>query len=169
MDLLTSALVNLTAPPKTTSVLHSAADSAYYSAPNTLSNSVSSPRHMPPGTIHLVVLQYTLTLWNLITPLPTITSSCTISQTANSTRSPSRSSLTLWGQKMILSQLCVSPSEPENRPMVPKSSLTITFCTGRISGGTRMVRMLVRKPGQRRCSGPNEEMTWYFGEKVRYD
>ena len=59
--------------------------------------------------------------------------------------------------------------KPEDRPMVPKSSLIINFRAGTIRGETRMIRMPVRKPGERRCDGPNEEMTWYFGEKVGYN
>ena len=171
VDLLTPALVDLTTPPKTTSVPHSTADSAYYSAPNTLSKSVSPPRHMPPGTINPVVLQNSQD-----SPVPDYSMADYSSKMHDSTDNqfykkfikkkfahPMSAKNDL---KPIMRQVL---QKPEDRPMVTKAYLKINFRTGTIRGETRMVRKPVRKSGERRCDGPNEDMTWYFGPKIGYN
>ncbi|CAZ80554.1 unnamed protein product [Tuber melanosporum] len=171
VDLLTPALVDLTTPPKATSVPHSAADSAYYSAPNTVSKSVSPARHMPPGTIDPVVLKNAQD-----SPAPDYSIADYNSKMHDNTDSqffkkfikkkfthPMSAKNDL---KPIMRQVL---QKPEDRPMVPKAYLIIDFRAGTIRGEARMVRKPVRKPGQRRCDGPHEEMTWYFGEKIGYN
>ncbi|CUS13873.1 unnamed protein product [Tuber aestivum] len=171
VDLLTPALVDLTTPPKTTAVPHSAADSAYYSAPNTVSKSVSPPRHMPPGTIDPVVLQnaqdstapdYSVADYSF--KMHDNTDSQFYKKFIKKKFPHPVSARN--GLKPIMRQVL---QKPEDRPLVAKAYLKINFRAGTIRGGTRMVRMPVRKPGERRCDGPHEEMTWYFGPKVGYN
>ncbi|PWW78396.1 hypothetical protein C7212DRAFT_351181 [Tuber magnatum] len=171
VDLLTPALVDLTTPPKTTSVPHSTADSAYYSAPNTESKSVSPARHMPPGTIDPVVLQNVQD-----SPAPDYSIADYNSTMHDNTDSQ-------FYKKFIKKKFAHPVSarndlkpimrrvlrKPEDRPMVAKAYLKINFRAVTIRGEVRMVRKPVRNPGERICDGPCEEMTWYFGEKVGYN
>ncbi|RPB01872.1 hypothetical protein L873DRAFT_1763679 [Choiromyces venosus 120613-1] len=171
IDLLTPALAGLITPPKTTSVPHSTADSAYYSAPNTVSKSVSPAHHMPPGTIDPVVLKNAQE-----SPTPDYSMADYNFKMHGSTDNQ-------FYKKFIKKKFAHPVSakndlkpimrqvlqKPEDRPMVAKNYLMINLRAGTIRGESRRIRKPVRKSGERRCDGPHEEMTWYFGEKLGYN